>query len=216
MADSPPNPRYLGYYSGPATTRLIAGAGPGEADMEDVANTWDNHAPQPPAPEQPPPPPPDRTDQLIQQVALLRDENLRLQNDVADLRQRANQRGRPGAPPYRPDPDHYSIPRPPGWMPPGQGPIGEWDDNDPPAFLTSRPIIMKLPEPFAGEHDDMDRFLGDCNAYFETHRHQFRGVSSLQVVCATSLFIKRAKDWWTHRREDLWVNDHRDPAGPRY
>ncbi len=79
MADSPPNPRYPGYYSGPATTRLLAGAGPGEADMEDVANAWGNQAPQPPVPEQPPPPPPDRTDQLIQQMALLRDENLRLQ-----------------------------------------------------------------------------------------------------------------------------------------
>ncbi len=36
------------------------------------------------------------------------------------------------------------------------------------------------------------------------------------VVCATSLFVKRAKDWWTHRREDFWVNDYWDPAGPRY
>ncbi len=75
---------------------------------------------------------------------------------------------------------------------------------------------MKLPEPFEGEHDDMDQFLGDCTAYFETHCHQFRGVPSLQVVCATSLFIKRAKSWWTHRREDFWVTDPRDPAGPRY
>ncbi len=56
----------------------------------------------------------------------------------------------------------------------------------------------------------------DCNAYFETFRHQFRGVSLLMVVCATSLFIKCAKDWWTHRREDFWVNDYRDPAGPRF
>ncbi len=75
---------------------------------------------------------------------------------------------------------------------------------------------MKLPEPFEGEHDDMDRFIGDCNAYVETFRHQFRGVSSLMVVCTTSLFIKRAKDWWTHRHEDFWVNDYRDPAGPRF
>ncbi len=75
---------------------------------------------------------------------------------------------------------------------------------------------MKLPEPFEGEHDNMDRFIGDCNAYFETFRHQFRVVSSLMVVCATSLFIKRAKSWWTHRREDFWVNDYRDPAGPRF
>ncbi len=102
MADSPPNLRYPGYYSGPATTRLIAGAGPGEADMEDVAHAWGDQVPQqPPAPQQPTAPPPDnRTDQLIRQVTLLRDENLRLQNDVADLRQRANQRGRPRAPPY--------------------------------------------------------------------------------------------------------------------
>ncbi len=75
---------------------------------------------------------------------------------------------------------------------------------------------MKLPEPFEGEHDDMDRFISDMNAYFETFRHQFRGVPSLMIVCATSLFLKRARDWWTHRREDFWVNDYRDLAGPRY
>ncbi len=75
---------------------------------------------------------------------------------------------------------------------------------------------MKLPEPFEGEHDDMDCFIGDCNAYFETFRHQFRSIPSLMIVCATSLFIKHARDWWTHRREDFWVHDHRDPAGPRY
>ncbi len=40
MADSPPNPRYLGYYSGPATSCLIVGAGPGEANMGDVTNAW--------------------------------------------------------------------------------------------------------------------------------------------------------------------------------
>ncbi len=73
---------------------------------------------------------------------------------------------------------------------------------------------MKLPELFKGEHDDMDRFIGDCNTYFETFRHQFRGVSSLMVVFTTSLFIKRAKHWWTHQREDFWVTDYRDPAGP--
>ncbi len=123
---------------------------------------------------------------------------------------------RPGAPLYRPDPDHYSIPQPPGWAPPGNGPVGDWDADEPPAFLQARPVIMKLLEPFEGEHDDMDRFLGDCNAYFETFCHQFRGVSSLMVVCATSLFIKHAKDWWTHRRKDFWVNDYRDPAGARF
>ncbi len=192
LADSPPNPRRPGYYPGPTTSRLIAGAGQGEAEMGDAEDLWGNNAPQQPLP-QPPAPPQDRTDQLIQQVALLRDENLRLQNDIADLRQCATQQGRPGAPAYHPDPDHYSIPRPPGWAPPGNGPVGDWDADKPPAFLSARPIMMKLPEPFEGEHDNMDRFIGDCNAYFKTFRHQFRGVLSLMVVCATSLFVKCAK-----------------------
>ncbi len=83
MRDSPPNPRYPGFYSGPMTSRLIAGAGPG-GGMEEAEDPWGNNTPGPP----PVPlvnPPQDRTDQLIQQAALLRDENLQLHNDVADL-----------------------------------------------------------------------------------------------------------------------------------
>ncbi len=217
MADSPPNPHQPGYYTGPTMSRLIAGAGAGEEDMGDVADPWGNGIPNQPLPENPlPVPPVDRTDQLIQQVALLRDENLQLQNDITDLCQRATQRGRPGAPAYHPDPDHYSIPRPTGWTPPGLGPVRNWDADEPPTFLSARPVMMKLPKPFEGEHDDMDRFIGDCNTYFKTFQHQFRGVSSLMVVFATSLFIKCAKHWWTHRQEDFWVTDYRDPASPRY
>ncbi len=115
MKDSPPNPRNPVFYSGLSTSRLIAGAGPDQDDMGDVADPWNKRAPQqPPAPQQPLALPQDRTDQLIQQVALLWDENLRLQNNVMDLRQHANQRGRPRAPAYAPDLDHYSIPQPPG------------------------------------------------------------------------------------------------------
>ncbi len=78
----------------------------GEEGMGNVEDPWGDNAPAQP----PPPPPVDRVEQLIQQVALLRDENLRLHNDVADLRQRTAQQGRPGVPAYCPDPDHYSIP----------------------------------------------------------------------------------------------------------
>ncbi len=66
---------------------------------------------------------------------------------------------------------------------------------------------MKVPKPFKGDHDDMNRFLGDCNTYFEVFHHQFQGVSSLMVVFATSLFLKCTRDWWTHRNDAYWVND---------
>ncbi len=144
----------LGFTRGPQQAGSSQEQDPEKSTWGDVADPWGGQAPQQP----PAPPPDDRTDQLIWQVALLQDENLQLHNDIADLRQRANQRGRPGAPPYRPDPDHYSIPRPPGWTPPGDRPVGDWDADNPLAFLQARPIIMKLPEPFKGEHDDMDCF----------------------------------------------------------
>lgn len=32
---------------------------------------------------------------------------------------------------------------------------------------------MKTPDPFKGDHDDMDRFLSDCTTYFKVYRHQF-------------------------------------------
>ncbi len=75
--------------------------------MGEAEEPWGNNVP---AQVPTPPLPQDRTDQLIQQVALLWDENLCLHNDVADLRQHAAQRGRPGAPAYHPDPDRYLIP----------------------------------------------------------------------------------------------------------
>ncbi len=150
MADSPPNPCQPGYYMGPTTSRLIAGAGVEE--MEDLNDPWGGGSAESAAGTS------RRQDgPADQQMALLRDENRHLQEDVNDLRQCATQWGRPGAPAYHPDPDCYSIPQPPGWQPLGQGPVRDWDADEPPAFLSARPVLMKLPEPFEGEHDDMDR-----------------------------------------------------------
>ncbi len=136
----------------------------------------------------------ERLDQLTQQMTQLHNENVRLQDELLDLRQRPR-RGGPGALPYRPDPDRYLIPRPPRWTPLGQGPIGNWDADDQPAFLGVRPILMKTPEPFKGNHDDMDCFIGDCNTYFEVFHHQFRGISSLMVIFMTSHFLECMRNW---------------------
>ncbi len=75
-------------------------------------------------------------------------------------------------------------------MPPGQGPVGSWDTDNQPAFLGVRPILMKTPKLFKGDHDDMDRFIGDCNTYFKVFHHQFRGVLSLMVIFVTSHFLE--------------------------
>ncbi len=36
------------------------------------------------------------------------------------------------------------------------------------------------------------------------------------IVFATSLFVKCTRDWWTHRREELWYHDPRDPEVMQY
>lgn len=30
-----------------------------------------------------------------------------------------------------------------------------------------KPILMKMPMPFKGDHNDIERFLRDCQTYFE-------------------------------------------------
>ncbi len=63
---------------------------------------------------------------------------------------------------------------------------------------------FERPAKFKGEHDDIDRFLGDCATYFEVFRHVFAGVPSLMVVSAVSLLEGVAQDWWVNQR-DLYL-----------
>ncbi len=106
LPDQPParNLQMRGY-QGPTMSRLIAGAGPGMEGMEEINDGWGG-------PQQPQPPPQpmmeEQVNQLMQQMVNLQGENAQLHNEVQDLRQ--GNRGRPGAPPYRSDPDYYSIP----------------------------------------------------------------------------------------------------------
>lgn len=45
--------------------------------------------------------------------------------------------------------------------------MGSWDIDQPSAMAGIKLILMKTPTPFKGDHDDIDRFLGDCQTYFE-------------------------------------------------
>ncbi len=221
LPDSPPshpgfysgprseNPKYPGYYTGPWTSRRIVGANSEMEGQEAGGSGTCGGAPPGLTTEE-------RLVQAHDQIAQMCTEYNQLQAELDQARQPAPDRGRPGRPPYRPDPDNFSIPRPPGYAPPEQGSIGSWNKDSSPPFLGVKPIIVKVPSPFVGAHNDIQRFLGDCTTYFEVLRHYFQGIPSLMVVFASSHFEGNAQNWWTHHQETYWSNDDNDPEPPHY
>ncbi|SJL17385.1 uncharacterized protein ARMOST_20935 [Armillaria ostoyae] len=129
-------------------------------------------------------------------------------------------RGRPFVPNWR-EPLHnrdnqFSVPRPP----PGQGhphpmpqPIGTAPSDA--AYLGIKPILMQPPKPFHGDHDDIERFIGDCLTYFEAFATYFL-LDSQTVPFATSYFEGPAKQWWVYKCPDFWSNDDDDPTPARF
>ncbi len=86
------------------------------------------------------------------------------------------------------------------YHPPDRGPLGEWPAEPPAPFLSVKPTFER-PAKFKGDHDDIERFLGDCTTYFELFRHVFAGIPSLMVVSAASLLEGVAQDWWVNHRD---------------
>ncbi len=157
----------------------------------------------------------ERIAQMKAQMIAMRDENVQLHEELIQARAgdkgKDPNQGRPSGPPLRkPRTDHFSIPRPPNYNPPEHGPLGDWPTEPPAPFLGMKPTFER-PAKFKGEHDDIDRFLGDCNTYFELFWHIFAGVHSIMVVSAASLLEGVAQDWWVHHRETyLYVPDPDD------
>ncbi len=147
----------------------------------------------------------ERIAQMEAQMVAMRDENVQLLEELGRARAgdkgKDPDRGRPSGPPLRkPRTDHFSLPRPPNYRPPDHGPLGEWSTDPPAPFLSMKPTFER-PAKFKGDHDDIDRFLGDCATYFELFRHIFAGVPSLMIVSAASLLEGVAQDWWVDHRE---------------
>lgn len=99
----------------------------------------------------------------------------------------------------------FSVPRPPGYHgPPPNRPVRTWNAADPPALTGIKPILMKPPAPFKGDHDDIERFLGDCTMYFEIFQQYYQNIPSLMIVFATSHMEGNAQDWWVHLWDNYW------------
>ncbi len=201
LPNLPPNPWNPGFYPGLRMSQLIAGAG--DTPM-DAADQGDASAP---TTEQ-------RMQQLLVQITQMCTQNSQLQQELADA-QRPEWGRRP---PVRPQRDMFSLPHPPNYDgPPSHRPTGTWNTDQLPPLMGIKPILLQTPTPFKGEHDDIDRFLGDCQTYFETFRQYFP-LHSQMVVFATSHLKGPAEDWWVHLQDGYWYvppnDDKTDEAGP--
>lgn len=160
-------------------------------------------------------------------MALLRQENDRLQEDLRAAKKKALDQGRPPCP--GPCHDHYSVPRAPDFGGgPGPGPTGTWNRDRPLEFVNVKPVLMKTLKPFEGKHNDIERFLRDCTQYFKTFRLHYQGMHSLMVGFAISHLEGDVEDWWIHLCDDYWYipidpglhgtpeEDADYEAGPRY
>ncbi len=140
--------------------------------------------------------------QMEAQMIAMRNENVQLLEDLAWVRAgdkgKDPDRGQASGPPLRkPRTDHFSVPRLPNYHPPDRGPLGEWTVEPPAPFLGMKPTFER-PAKFKGDHDDIERFLGDCTTYFELFQHIFSGIPSLMVISTASLLEGIAQDWWVN------------------
>ncbi len=64
-----------------------------------------------------------------------------------------------------------------------------------------KPILVKAPCPFKGNHDDIEQFLGDCTTYFKIFWVYYQNAPSLMIPFLTSHLEGEAEDWWVHLRD---------------
>ncbi|SJL06614.1 uncharacterized protein ARMOST_09956 [Armillaria ostoyae] len=106
--------------------------------------------------------------------------------------------------------DRYSVPQPP--QPPPQ-PVSSADGDAP--FWGVKPVMMQLPKVFKGEHEDIERFFGDCIMYFKMFSSYFLLPSQTDPFAA-SLFNGLAKKWWVHKCQELWSDSTMDTIPTRF
>lgn len=84
--------------------------------------------------------------------------------------------------------------------PPDHDPTGTWNIDRPPPLVGIKPVLLPVPSKFKGDHDNIDRFLGNCQTYFETFWQYFILHPSM-VMFTTSLLEGDTQDWWVYLRD---------------
>ncbi|SJL10460.1 uncharacterized protein ARMOST_13846 [Armillaria ostoyae] len=112
-------------------------------------------------------------------------------------------------------PDHYADPvawNMEQWSLPGApnkfdpeydppNPIGAMGEDVP--WIGCKPDLIRKPLPFLGDADDINRFIMDCQMYFQVHS-AYMWLDPYRVAFAFSYFEGRAKDWWTLQLAELY------------
>ncbi|PBK71780.1 hypothetical protein ARMSODRAFT_973358 [Armillaria solidipes] len=71
------------------------------------------------------------------------------------------------------------------------------------AFLGVKPVMIRPPHLFKGDHNDIEQFVGDCLSYFEVFAPYFT-LPSLMTTFAASYLEGSAKDWWVYQCAVFW------------
>ncbi|SJL04219.1 uncharacterized protein ARMOST_07580 [Armillaria ostoyae] len=103
------------------------------------------------------------------------------------------------------DKERWSLPRAPDKFDPETeppNPVGAMGEDAP--WIGCKPDLIRKPKPFLGDADDIDRFIMDCQMYFQVHS-TYMWLNPYQVAFASSYFKGRAKDWWTLQLADLYT-----------
>ncbi|PBK58702.1 hypothetical protein ARMSODRAFT_983621 [Armillaria solidipes] len=69
-------------------------------------------------------------------------------------------------------------------------------------WIGCKPDLIRKPHPFKGDVDDIDRFLTNCEMYFQVHS-AYMWLNPHRVAFASSHFEDRAKEWWILELADL-------------
>ncbi|SJL15094.1 uncharacterized protein ARMOST_18576 [Armillaria ostoyae] len=102
------------------------------------------------------------------------------------------------------DKERWSLPGAPDKFDPDTeppNPLGAMGDDAP--WIGCKPDLVRKPLPFTGDPEDIDRFIADCQMYFQVHS-AYMWLDPYRVAFASSYFEGRAKDWWTLQLEDLY------------
>ncbi len=136
----------------------------------------------------------------------------------------------PQAPDQPPKPSFPSGPppvvpaHPQRWVPPRYpsppkppDPPAPWvlDANDQGPWSALKPTMVKEPDNFNGDSNDIARFFSQCDMYFLVFNQYFRHHPHKVIFC-TSRFGKDAQVWWELCARELGRNVNGDQVYPAY